>query len=105
MKNIIYWVVNYKNYDYKYAIKPIRIEDGENIVQFICKWAKLNEEFLESDIKWLISDLPNILDKVTETNKTDFIKIRVSKTEKLKFEENAQNENMDISKYIKAKCM
>jgi hypothetical protein len=105
MENLNEWFVSHNGYNYKYTITPVGIEDWEHIVRFICKWAKINEEFLQSDIKELINDLPNILDKITIDNKSYFIKIRVSNKEKLEFEKKAKSKNMDLSKYIKYKCL
>ncbi len=106
MKNtIMQWVCIYNNYNYKYTINDLWIIDGDHIVQFICRWAKMNEEFLKEDIQGVIDDLPNILEKALEDNKNQFIKIRVSKSEKLKITENAKFNNMDVSEFIKARSI
>ena len=91
--------------DYKYTLKYLREENGEKIVQFICKKAKMNEEFLEEDIPNLIKDLPNIFDTIDEVNKGYFIKVRVSQQEKMKFENEARKHKMPLSSYIRHKCL
>lgn len=64
VNNGTYWVVIHKWGIYKYSFHTLRVEDGEEVVQFICKKAKIDQEILKSDIRWLISDLPNIIDKI-----------------------------------------
>jgi len=91
--------------DYKYTIKYLREEDEQRVVQFICKKAKMNEEFLEEDIPGLIKDLPNIFDTIDESNKQYFIKVRVTQTEKVKFEQEAKKNKMPVSSYIRYKCL
>lgn len=91
--------------DYTYTLKYLGEQEGEKVVQFICKKAKMNEEFLEEDIPELIQDLPNIFDAIDESNKGCIIKLRVSQMEKLKFESEAKKNNMAVSSYIRHKCL
>jgi len=94
---------NWRNY--KYSIKFLREDEWKRVVRFICKKAKINEEFLEEDIQSLIKDLPNIFDKIDQSNKFYFIKIRVSETEKIRFQQKAKMKKMAISSYIRHKCL
>jgi hypothetical protein len=65
----------------------------------------MNEEFLEEDIPNLLKDLPNIFDAIDESNKKYFIKVRVTQTEKVKFEREAKKKKMPVSSYIRHKCL
>ena len=49
--------------------------------------------------------MPNIFDTIDESNKQYFIKVRVTQTEKVKFEQEAKKNKMPVSSYIRYKCL
>jgi hypothetical protein len=105
MVKVIKWEILHKWYKYKYTIKDLWIDEGEHIQHFYCKWAWINQNFVAEDIPGLIEELHFFIDVKIEDNKKEIIKLRVSKLEKLKFQEEAEKLNMSLSKYIKTKCI
>ena len=92
------------NKKYSYFIEPI---DDETI-KVVCKSAKLEQEFLNEDLVWLLKDLPNLIKAEQEykEKKEIFVRFRVSKKEKLVLQENAKKSNFNsLSAFIKDKVL
>jgi hypothetical protein len=90
-----------QNKKYYYTIKLIDSETSK----VTCPAAKINQEFLNSDIPMLINDLPNLVvseKKYKEKNST-IIRFRVTEMDKAKIEKNALKKGYNtISSYLRA---
>lgn len=87
-------IITIKNYievdnkKYSYFIEPINNE----VSKIICKAAKIEQEFLNEDLVWLLKDLPNLIkaEKEHKEKKENFIRFRVFQKEKLLLQEKAK---------------
>ena len=92
------------NKKYSYFIEPV---DNE-VSKIICKSAKIEQEFLNEDLVWLLKDLPSLIKAEQEykDKKENFVRFRVSRKEKLLLQEKAKNSGFKIlSAFIKDKIL
>ncbi len=92
------------NKKYSYFIEPV---DNE-VSKIICKSAKIEQEFLNEDLVWLLKDLPNLIKSEQEykEKKENFVRFRVSRKEKLLLQEKAKNSGFKtLSSFIKNKLL
>ena len=92
------------NKKYSYFIEPL---DNE-VSKIICKFAKIEQEFLNEDLVWLLKDLLNLIkaEKEHKEKKENFVRFRVSRKEKLLLQEKAKNSGFKtLSAFIKDKIL
>ena len=90
--------------NYSYSIEEI---DSE-VSKITCLSAKLDQEFLNEDIVWLLKDLPSLIK--SEQNHLDkqdsVVRFRVSAIEKIKLQEKVKKSwYKTISAFIKDKIL
>jgi len=92
------------NKKYSYFIEPVDNESS----RIICKSAKIEQEFLNEDLVWLLKDLPNLIkaEKEYKEKKESFVRFRVSRKEKLLLQEKAKKSGFKtLSSFIKTKIL
>ncbi len=99
-------LVNNRKYDYQ--LLP-EIEDGENVTRVICDKINVNQTFLNEDIPEFLVDLPElILDEIEfeRSQKTTYIRVRVTPEEKLKIQKNSLKKGFkNTSEFVRSMAM
>jgi hypothetical protein len=76
----------------------------EGVVHFVCKGAKIDQEFLSEDVSELIIDLPALIvaEQEYEGTQDTVIRFRVSAQDKRRIEQKAIEKGYDsVSKYLR----
>jgi len=92
--------VTVKNKTYPYSIERV----DSNVIFFVAKDAKINQEFLTEDIAGLIIDLPSLIlaEQKHVQKQSDVIRFRVSGSDKSKIEKKALEKGYDsVSGYLR----
>ncbi len=100
-------IKNYIEVDNKKYSYFIELVDNKSS-KIICKSAKIEQEFLNEDLVWLLKDLPNLIKSEREykEKKENFVRFRVSIKEKLLLQEKAKNSGFKtLSSFIKNKLL
>ncbi len=99
-------IVRVQNRAYKVTIHRLWKKTDWNIwARIICKWAKYNQEHIESEVQKVISKtIPNIISSQKE-KKLSNIQIRISKENRDKLVNLARNENLSLSDFIIKKTL
>jgi hypothetical protein len=95
--------ITVQNKKYTYTISPSKCEKGA--IHFVCKAAKIDQEFLAEDIGALILDLPALIvaEKKYDTTQSEVVRFRVSVEDKKKIEQKAVAKGFDsVSDYLRA---
>lgn len=95
--------ITVQNKKYEYTLSPIK-GTGE-VVRFVCKAAKIDQEFLAEDIPALMFDLPALIvaEKKHSASQSEVVRFRVSSTDKKKIEQKAIAKGYDsVSDYLRA---
>ena len=95
--------ITVQNKKYEYSLAPVK-GSGE-VVRFVCKAAKIDQEFLAEDIPALMFDLPALIvaEKKHNASQSEVVRFRVSATDKKKIEQKAMAQGFDsVSDYLRA---
>jgi hypothetical protein len=95
--------ITVQNKKYEYSLLPVK--GKKEVVRFVCKAAKIDQEFLAEDIGALILDLPALIvaEKKYDTTQSEVVRFRVSVEDKKKIEQKAVAKGFDsVSDYLRA---
>ena len=95
-------IITVQNKKFEYTIKPAK-EKG--VIRFICKAAKIDQDFLAEDIPPLVIDLPELIvsERTYNANQSQVVRFRVSTEDKKKIEKKAVSEGFDsVSDYLRS---
>jgi hypothetical protein len=95
-----------QNKKYDYTLKPV--SGDTSAVHFVCKAAKIDQEFLAEDIPNLIFDLPELIvaERNYEAGQSEIVRFRISSTDKKKIEQKAVAGGFaTVSDYIRARAL
>ncbi|MFM2339560.1 MAG: hypothetical protein RLZZ360_196 [Candidatus Parcubacteria bacterium] len=95
--------ITVQNKKYEYTLAPVR--GTGDVVRFVCKAAKIDQEFLAEDIPALIFDLPALIvaEKKHNASQSEVVRFRVSSVDKKKIEQKAIAKGYDsVSDYLRA---
>ena len=97
--------ITVQNKKFEYTIKPAK---GKGVIRFVCKAAKIDQDFLAEDIPALIIDLPELVvaERKHKSNQSQIVRFRVSSEDKKKIEKRAVASGFDsVSDYLRAKAL
>ncbi len=95
-------IITVQNKKFEYTIKPAK-EKG--VIRFVCKAAKIDQDFLAEDIAALIIDLPELIvsERIYGVSQSQVVRFRVSKEDKKKIEKRAVSKGFDsVSDYLRS---
>ncbi len=95
--------ITVQNKKYEYTLAPVKGE--EELIHFVCKAAKIDQEFLAEDVPALLFDLPALIvaEKKHVASQSQVMRFRVSSTDKKKIEQNAVAKGFNsVSDYLRA---
>ncbi len=95
--------ITVQNKKYEYSLAPVKGTEG--VIRFVCKAAKIDQEFLSEDIPNLIFDLPALIiaEKKHVASQSEVVRFRVSSVDKKKIEQKAIAKGFDsVSDYLRA---
>lgn len=97
--------ITVQNKKFEYIIKPAK---GKGAIRFVCKAAKIDQDFLAEDIPALIIDLPNLIiaEKSYNDTQSEIVRFRVSTEDRKKIEKKAVASGFDtVSDYLRARAL
>lgn len=95
--------ITIQNKKYDYTVKSSK--EGTAVIHFVCKAAKIDQDFLAEDIASLIIDLPQLIvaQRTFEANQSEVVRFRVSATDKKNIEKQAAANGFDsVSDYLRS---
>ena len=94
-------IIHVQNRAYKVIVHRLWKKTDWNVwARIVCKWAKYNQEHIETEVQKVISKtIPNIISSQKE-KKLSNIQIRISKENRDKLINLAKNENLSLSDFI-----
>jgi hypothetical protein len=95
--------ITVQNKKHEYSLASVK--DDRGVVRFVCKAAKIDQEFLAEDIPALIMDLPALIvaEKKYAVAQSEVVRFRVSAEDKKKIEKRAVEKGFEsVSDYLRA---